>query len=252
VPVAQTLPPARKVRALWRLVQLAWLAASGCALVRWRFPALDAAVRHAHVQRWARRVLAVLDVDLQVQGALAPGAQLLVANHVSWLDILALQCLLPASRFVAKADLQRWPVVRTLAHGANALFVERDRPRQAREAVEAMTAVLRNGGTVVVFPEGTTSDGLAVLPFRTSLLQSALHAGTRVQPVALRYSEHGHALSPSAPYIGDVSLLQSLWRLSRAEALVLTLAVLPPHAMPHPERRLLAQALHRDITAALP
>ena len=138
-----------------------------------------------------------------------------------------------------------------LAVGAGAFFVERDRPRQTSRSVDAIAAALAAGETVTVFPEGTTSDGHAVLPFRPSLLQAAMVAAVPVQPVALRYADAHHRVSPSAPYIDDDTMLGSLWRTARAEGLLARVQILEVNVPAAAHRRPLAAALRLAIQAAL-
>ena len=104
---------------------------------------------------------------------------------------------------------------------------------------------------MVVFPEGTTSNGHSVLPFRSSLLQAALVEGTVVRPVALRYADAHERLSRDAPYIDDDTLLGSLWRTARAERLVANVRLLPAPAGAETDRRVLALALRDAVQAAL-
>lgn len=237
--------------AAWRLLRLAGLIAGGWYTVQRGFPQMAPAARHAAVQAWARRVVGVLDVDVQLVGALSPGTRMLVANHVSWLDVMVVHAVCPQARFVAKADVRGWPVVGALVAGAGSLFVDRHRPRQARRSLAQITEVLREGGLVAVFAEGTTTDGRQVLPFKAGLLQAATAVGCGVQALALRYREGGQPGSTSVPYIGDDSLLQSLWRLCRAREVGVTLTVLPPRDAGQADRRHLASSLHADVKAAL-
>jgi len=103
----------------------------------------------------------------------------------------------------------------------------------------------------VVFPEGTTSNGTSVLPFRPSLLQAALAGDTVVRPVALRYVDSHERLSADVPYIDNDTLLGSLWRTARAQQLVADVRLLPALAAPDADRRVLAVALRRAVQAAL-
>ena len=119
-----------------------------------------------------------------------PANVLIVANHISWLDIFVLSSLQPA-RFIAKADLRRLPIAGRLIANVGTLFIERERRRDThtvnRHTVEALT----RGDVVAVFPEGTTSDGTGLLKFHSSLLQSAVDAKGHVQPIAIRYRTPG-------------------------------------------------------------
>lgn len=238
-------------RAVLRLFGLGMLIVEGLATVSWRFPVLGPEQRRQRVQRWSRRVLRVLGIELRVQGRLAPGARLLVLNHLSWLDVMVLHALCPEARFVAKADVRRWPLVGPLVAGAGTVFVDRDRPLRLRQAADEVVAVLRGGGTVALFPEGTTSDGRDVLPFRRGLLGSADRAGCPVQAIALRYVEPPDAISPSVPYIGDDTLLQSMWRLCRAGGIVASVTMLQPRGATAAGRLQLAAQLRADIRSAL-
>jgi 1-acyl-sn-glycerol-3-phosphate acyltransferase len=176
---------------------------------------------------------------------------MLVANHVSWLDVMVLHALCPQARFVAKSEVQHWPLIGRLVAGAQTFFVERARPHQTRQTVAAITAALRTGATVVVFPEGTTTSGHSVLPFRSSLLQAALVGGTVVRPAALRYCDAQERLSRVVPYINNDTLLGSLWRTARSEQLVAEVRVLPALAGADADRRVLAVALRDAVQAAL-
>jgi 1-acyl-sn-glycerol-3-phosphate acyltransferase len=242
---------AHDLRAVLRLSCTAWHVMRGLLIVTVLFPRLSDMQRQQHIGRWSRRVLRAMGVTLRAQGRLAPGAKMLVVNHVSWLDVMVLHALCPQARFVAKSEVQHWPLMGRLVASAQTFFVERTRPQQARQTVAAITAALRTGATVVVFPEGTTTSGHSVLPFRSSLLQAALVGGTVVRPVALRYSDAQERLSRHVPYIDSDTLLGSLWRIARAEQLAAHVLVLPAPAAADADRRVLAVALRDAVHAAL-
>lgn len=254
-PTAATLPIPSLIRCSLggglRLGVIAWHVVRGVYLVSVRFPGLAPELRQAHVQQWSSAVLQAFGVSVRVHGALNCRAQILVANHVSWLDVIVLLALCPHARFVSKAEVRRWPLIGRLAEGVQTIFVERDRPRQTIAAVDSIVVALSAGETVIVFPEGTTTDGHAVLPFRAPLLHAAWLASAPVQPLALRYADARHEVSPCVPYIDDDSLLGSLWRTASAPGLVATVMALPVHDLVSNDRRANAAALRAVIQAAL-
>ncbi|MBI5259584.1 MAG: 1-acyl-sn-glycerol-3-phosphate acyltransferase [Burkholderiales bacterium] len=223
----------------------------GLAIVGVGWSRRSAAARHARVAWWAGKLLRLLGVQLQLEGRFRPGASLLLANHVSWLDIVAIHAVHPQARFVSKAEVRHWPVVGTLTTAAGTLYIERERRRDAMRVVHQAAEALQAGDTVAVFPEGTTGDGRSVLPFHANLLQAAIVSGTPVQPVVLRFAEPGHPISPAAAWVGETTLLQSLWAIARSRALTVHVRVLPPQASEHADRRALAAAVREAIAAEL-
>jgi len=233
----------RRARALWRLARTVLHGVHGVLVVLLLFPGLNAAGRHARVAWWSAKTLRLLGLRLQVEGNFRPGAKLLVANHVSWIDIMAIHAVCPEARFVSKADVQHWPLVNRLVAGGGTLYIERERARDAVRVVHQMAEALRAGDTVAVFPEGTTSDGHKLLPFHANLLQAAIATATPIQPLALRFSDARHAVSPAARFDGDITIKQSLWRLACGEGVVVRLSVLETQATAHADRRALAERL---------
>ena len=241
----------RQLRGLWRVLRSTLHVLHGMAVML-RFPALDAAGRHERIRWWSAGVLRHMGLTLDVQGSVRPGANLLVSNHVSWLDIAALHAAVPHARFVSKADVLRWPLLGWLIRGAGTLFIERERKRDAVRVVHAMAESLRAGDTVAVFPEGTTGPGPELLPFHANLLQAAIATATPVQPAVLRYADARHRFSPAVEYMGDTSLLQSLWRVATARGLRVSVELLPAQASAHADRRALALVLQNMVAARLP
>ena len=229
------------VRALWRLARVVVHGLHGVFVVLLRFPSLEAAGRHARVGWWSSKTLRLLGLRLEVEGAFRPGAKLLVANHVSWIDIMAVHAVCPEARFVSKADVQHWPLVNRLVAGGGTLYIERERPRDAVRVVHQMAEALRAGDTVAVFPEGTTGDGRTLLPFHANLLQAAIATATPIQPVALRFSDARHAVSPAALFVGDTTLMQSLWQLACGDGIVVRVRVLGAQGTAHADRRAQAE-----------
>lgn len=244
-------PLSAYTRALWRLARAAWHVLAGLATVIVRMPRLDAPQRQARIARWARAMLHALGVDLRVEGQFRPGAKLIVANHVSWLDILAIHAVCPQARFVSKADVQRWPLISRLVGAANTLYVVREKPRDAMRVLHEMSQALASGDTVAVFPEGTTGLGDEPLPFHANLLQAAIASAVPVQPVALRFSDARHSISPAADFRGEITLAQSLWSLALGQGLCARVVVLPAQAVAHADRRALAAHLRQTIAQAL-
>jgi 1-acyl-sn-glycerol-3-phosphate acyltransferase len=188
-------------------------AVGGWITVTFRFPRCSPAQREATVQAWSRQMLRILGVPLRVEGCPpAEGPLLLVANHLSWLDILVLHAARHC-RFVSKSDVKHWPLIGALATGAGTLYIEREKRRDAMRVVHHMAESLRAGEIVAVFPEGTTGDGEDLLPFHGNLIQAAISADVPVQPVALRFVDRMTGQdSPGPLYLGDDTLLASLWR----------------------------------------
>lgn len=238
-------------RALWRLLRAVLHGAHGLLVVLLRFGVLSAAGRQARIRWWSDKMLRMLGIRLQVQGSFRPGAKLVVANHVSWLDIMAVHAVCPEARFVSKADVQQWPLVGRLVAAGGTLYIQRESRRDALRVVHQMADALKAGDTVAVFPEGTTGDGHAVLPFHANLLQAAIATDTPVQPVALRFSDAHHAVSPAAEFVGDTTLAQSLWRLACGEGVVVRLTILPAEGSAHADRRALSERVRGQIAEAL-
>lgn len=211
----------KSLRAAWRLVLALWHALGGLATIALRFPSLDEAQRQRRVETWSLRMLAILNVRLEVHGEPPKtGPVLLVANHISWLDILVMHAACYC-RFVSKADVKRWPLIGTLATGGGTIYIERESRRDAMRVVHAMAASLRQGEVVAVFPEGTTSDGVTLLPFHANLLQAAIAAEAPAQPMSLGFHEaRTRRRSNSPSYLGDETLLGSVWRTVSGPPLV--------------------------------
>ena len=200
-------------RAAWRLGRALVHAVAGLATILFRFPRMNAPQREARVQAWALRMLTVLGVRLELRGQPpVAGPVLLVANHISWRDILVMHAARHC-RFVSKSDVKHWPLIGTLATGGGTLYIEREKRRDAMRVVHHMAESLQSGDIVAVFPEGTTGDGETLLPFHGNLIQAAISANAPVQPVALRFVDRATGKNSDGPlYLGDDSLLQSLWR----------------------------------------
>ena len=234
----------------WRLLAAVGFGLRGLAIIRFRFPHLDAAAREAQVQRWARQMLGALGIALEVHGTpAAAGPVLLVANHISWLDILVMHAS-RYCRFVSKSDVKHWPVLGTLATGAGTLYIERESRRDALRVVHRMTESLRAGDVLAVFPEGTTSDGVALLPFHGNLLQAAISAGVPAQPVALTFIDRAtREVTLSPCYVGDDTLLGSVWKTLTGPPVtaVVTFGCLrTPDGM---DRRTWAEQLRTDVAS---
>jgi 1-acyl-sn-glycerol-3-phosphate acyltransferase len=216
------------------------------------FPLVSDATRRATVQRWSVRLLRILAVELRVEGDIAAprGNVMVVANHISWLDIFVLNAAHPV-RFVAKSEIAKWPVVSQMVRGAGTVFIERTRPRDVLNVNHYVARLLAQGNVVAVFPEGTTTYGTELLPFKGALLQPIVEAEGHVQPVAIRYQTPDGSLSLAPEYVGDRSFTESFWRVCGERALTVALIARPALPARARHRRDLARAAEISIRTVL-
>ncbi|WP_225858666.1 lysophospholipid acyltransferase family protein [Streptomyces albicerus] len=235
-------------RAVLRLIAVVAVLLFGIALIP-LFGRLTGVRRDRAVRLWCRTIVRTVGVRLRITGAAPPtGGLLLVANHISWLDIPLLAAVRPG-RMLAKAEIRQWPVAGALTASSGALFIERDRLRALPGTVERIADTLRSGAAVVVFPEGSTWCGRAQGHFRRAVFQAALDATVPVQPVRLHYRLDGGAATTAPAFVGSDSLLASVWRVVSARGLVAEVRVqpvLPPGGAP--DRRALALAAEAATT----
>ncbi|TVQ92124.1 MAG: 1-acyl-sn-glycerol-3-phosphate acyltransferase [Chromatiaceae bacterium] len=196
---------------------------------------------------WHGRLCRALGLRIAVHGQYQPGT-LLVANHVSWLDIPVLGAQGQLA-FLSKAEIRTWPLVGWLASMSGTLFIERG-AHQAGDLAARIAARVGSGSSVLVFPEGTTSDGQALRRFHPRLFAAAQQPGIRVQPVAVRYGSN-QAPDSIAPFVGDDNLLTHLPRILRHPHLAVEVHFLPPLVPGHRDRRTLAAQTQAAIAVAL-
>ncbi len=175
---------------------------------------------------------------------------MIIANHISWLDIFLIMSTQPA-HFVSKAEVRDWPVIGLLARKIGTLFIERSRKRDAHRINDDIRNTLNNGGVVVVFPEGTTSDGTKIRPFHASLLQAAIDCGSLIQPVAIRYPLANGAANVAPAYIDDMNFPDSLKRIADQKDIRAELTFLAPIPSAGKTRRMLAIEAEAAIANAL-
>ncbi|MEM9380141.1 MAG: lysophospholipid acyltransferase family protein, partial [Planctomycetota bacterium] len=154
--------------------------------VAWVLPKTDKGLQRFWVGRWARSVLRILGVDARYEGPAPDGPFFLVCNHLSYVDIPVLLARLDA-RFLAKSEIASWPVLGLLARSTGTLFIDRSRKRDLTRVMPAIERVLGRGPGVIIFPEGTSTDGSAVQPFKPSLFEVPVEMDLKVVCAALHY-----------------------------------------------------------------
>jgi 1-acyl-sn-glycerol-3-phosphate acyltransferase len=238
----------RRLRGCWRLLRVLGHVLAGLWIVALRLPRLPQEQQNSRVQAWAVELLGHFGITLQVLGQPPlTGPVLLVSNHVSWLDIPVMHAARHC-RFVSKSDVQDWPLIGTLATAAGTLYIERSSRRDAVRMVALMADALRDHEVVAVFPEGTTGDGCSLLPFHANLLQAAVSADAPAQPVGLRFIDQASGLTSHAPsYVGDETLMGSLWRTVCAPPMVAVVHYGQPERAQGRERRAWIQHLRTTV-----
>jgi 1-acyl-sn-glycerol-3-phosphate acyltransferase len=233
------------VRGAWLVfltasLYLIWLAVH---LILSYAPGPQARWRRATFRFWGRRVCRALGVRLTVLGEPPTAGALVVSNHLSYLDIPLLASLLPTV-FVSKSEVAGWPLIGRGARAMGTIFLVRERKRELPEINRQIASALARGDGVVVFPEGTSTKGEAVLPFRPSLLAPAAEAGWPVRCAVLRYETlpGDPPASTSVCWWGDMAFTPHIAELLRLERIEAQLEFLP-ETHSDPDRKRLAEKL---------
>lgn len=216
------------------------------------FPRLARRHQQRIMQRWSIALLAILHIERRSLGEqnIPSHGCLMVANHVSWLDIFVLNAEQPA-RFIAKSEVRDWPLIGWLCQRTDTLFIERAARRSTSSINQQIIELLQQGEYIGLFPEGTTTDGKQVGHFHSALLQPAIAAGASLQAIALRYVDEKGNLSVAAAFTGDTTLMQSIWAVLRCPRLVVQINVLAALQTTALSRRALANTAQQAIAQAL-
>ena len=243
-----------KLRLSLRLFHLALVIAFG-ALLAGIVSLFERVVRHdlmplrQRLTRWfLARLGGALPFRVRVEGELPTQPMLWVSNHVSWTDIPLLGALQPMS-FLSKAEVRDWPVAGWLAHKGGTQFIRRG-AGDSSQVGQQLTRHLQQGHHLLIFPEGTTTDGLALRTFHGRLLSSAIDSGVALQPVAIRYLRDGQPC-PVAPFVGDDDMLSHLLRLLSQPACEVEIHLLAPIPSASRSRNELARHSQAMIASAL-
>ncbi len=217
------------------------------------YPRLPHMAKRRILQSWSAKLLRILNVHIELaqsERLHAPHNVLIVSNHISWLDIFVLNAVTPM-RFVAKDEVRRWPVLGWLCARAETLFIERGKARAAARINTRMVDLLQHGETLAVFPEGTTTDGTQLAHFHSSLLQPAIDAAGKIQPLAIRYLDEHGTPSTLPAYIGEMSFISSLRNILGAHRLHVRITTLAPLDARLGDRRALTALAREQIHSAL-
>jgi len=231
---------------------------TGLTLATFVLPLIKNTTKPALIQWWCGGLLRAFNIKVVTYGELPPQniqGIMFIANHISWVDIHALNSLIPL-RFIAKSEIKSWPIFGYLVTKANTLFIDRSKRQEAGRIVEITVASLKAGDNLCFFPEGTTSNGAGsggarVLPFKGSVLQAAIDANTHVWPVAIHYPSINNGINTDIAYAGDTTLIESMRNILRQDRPVITLHFLQTISASNQNRRDLTQAAYNAISTKL-
>lgn len=199
---------------------------------------------------WLRKTGQIVGLRISVQGESAGQGVLLVANHISWLDI-ALLGGATTPRFLSKQEVRYWPMIGWLAEKSGTLFITRGKAGAAALASATILQALQSGRTVLLFPEGTTTTGNDLRTFHARLLAPAFEANVPVQPVALRYPGKDGLTHPLVPYVDQQSLWDNLKNVLEEPCIRAEIHFLPLQQTTGMDRKTLAAACEQQIRAVL-
>lgn len=196
------------------------------------FPFTGNQIKAKLIQWWCAKLLTTFNIRVKVVGSLPTDScfssnSMLVANHISWSDIHALNSLVPL-RFIAKSEIKNWPIFGYLVSKANTLFIDRSRRQDAKRTIDTAYASLQNGDNLCFFPEGTTTDGTEMKPFKSSLIQAAILAKSSIWPVAIHYPNSDGSINTKVAYAGETTLVESMRNMLSQQNPVVVLNFLTP------------------------
>jgi len=223
---------------IWVWSQIWFHVMCGVCTLSFVFPFLDRTNKNRKIQKWSKHLLKIFNIELVVQDGALLGSvsHLIAANHISWLDIHVINAFKPIC-FVAKSEVEGWPIFGWMAKQLGTLFIKRDSARHARQVVNQMAEVLK-ADSVCIFPEGTSTAGESVLPFKSNLFEATIVAQTPIFPLALQYlSKTTGNRSESPAFIGEMGLLESMSNIIKNRTLVAKITILP--AFPWSEQTLI-------------
>jgi 1-acyl-sn-glycerol-3-phosphate acyltransferase len=240
----------RGIRSLVRLLVTLWTAFEYC--VRYFFLSLSRSFKLSRAERahWLHQCCAAalrrLGVEIQVVGEIPPHG-LIVANHLSYLDIMVLSAICDCS-FVSKTEVRLWPVFGWMATLAGTVYVDRNRPLHTANVNNELSNALREGVRVVMFPESTSTDASHILPFRSSLFDAAVTAEANITPTYLSYAAPDGDVANDVCYWGDMTFFPHLWR-ALGLAHIHTRVDFGAFDFRFTDRKLAAKRMHEEVTA---
>lgn len=236
----------RIVRCLRLSLIMTWIAIGTAVL----YPLVSPQRRLTLRQKWSRKILSSLSIEFEASPAEAPPGCLIVANHISWLDIFVINSLRP-SAFVAKTEIRQWPFIGWLAARNDTVFLRRGSRGHARMVNSEIDARLNAGLDVSIFPEGTTTDGTSLLGFHAALLQPAIETERPVLPLVLSYHDADGHISLAPSYAGDTTMRQCVTAILACRRLTARLTACPAIETTGKNRRELSLTAHAAIAEVL-
>jgi 1-acyl-sn-glycerol-3-phosphate acyltransferase len=228
------LSPTNKVSRYFRVGRILAHTLLGLIIASIVLPLSTATFKLRLIQWWCKNLLAAFNLKVSSHGHVpARNAQLsstmFVANHISWSDIHAINSII-ALRFIAKSEIKNWPIFGYLVSRANALFIDRRNKRDAKRTIDVAVQSLQAGDNLCLFPEGTTSDGSVLYPFKSSLIQAAIEAKACIWPLAIRYPNPDGGVNIDIAYAGETTLIESMQKILSQQQPVIELHFLKPIA----------------------
>ena len=217
------------------------------------FPRVSYARRRALVGWWSAKLVRIMGLTTQVSGPVPDAAEIgamIAANHISWLDIFVISGV-RSTRFIAKSEIRDWPAAGWIVERAGTIFSRRERRRDTARINDLVHAALGRGDCVGLFPEGTTSEGDALLKFHSSLFEPAVVNGAHVHPCAIRYENPDGSLCRHMAFVGELSFMQSLGLAIRQRGVMAKVAFAPPIDTAGLGRREVAQAAQEAVASLL-
>ncbi len=223
---------ANSITRYFRISRIATHTLVGVMTVSLVFPLANKSLKLWLIKWWCKHLLAAFNMRITAHGYIPSGNQamtssMVVANHISWIDIHVLNSVVPL-RFIAKSEIKSWPVIGYLAKKVNVLFIDREKRQDAGRIVDITSRSLTDGDNLCVFPEGTTTDGTTMMPFKSSIIQAAIHARAMIYPVAIRYPNPDGSANTAIAYAGETTMKESMLKILSQKNPVVELHFLAP------------------------
>ena len=237
---------------VFRLAHMAVLLIKGLAICKYRFPRQSTEEKNGEIRRWSIQLLGAAGMQVRPVGAPDqwPGRAMIVSNHISWIDVFAVLAVAPGV-FVAKSEIRDWPLVGKLVTAVDTLYLAREKKSDVLRMNQNIVATLEAGRRVAICPEGTTTWGDELLRFHAALFQPAIQANATLHPIGLRYLDANGRATRAAGYVGEMSLLGSIWRIVSEKAMVVEVRFAPVVDTAGSDRRTLARLTEQLICDVL-